>query len=178
MTSNLEAPSTDYEPVGMGTVTGKGVGDFDFLAGDWNIRHRKLKADTLDCWELFDSSATVHPVLGGIGSIEELRKPDGSYMGMGVRVWRPELGKWADHWMSAENGIVNAPQFGSFIDGDGVFIAAEEVDGTKWLYRGVWDQITANRCRWHQSASKDGGTRWEWNWWMQWTRQSVSGKSE
>lgn len=168
---------TRYAPAGEGVVTGKGPGDFDFLAGNWLIRHKKLKSGTADVWERFDSSASVHRVLGGLGSIEELRKADESYMGMGVRVWLPEMKKWADHWTSAANGVVNAPQLGSFIDGDGVFITEDKVDGVSWLYRGVWDRITSESCRWHQSASKDGGNSWKWNWWMEWTRQISSGTS-
>jgi len=160
---------TIYAPTGKNIVTGKGVGDFDFLAGNWHIRHKRLKDDV---WQRFDSSASVHSVLGGMGSIEELRNADGSDMGMAVRVWRPETKKWADHWTSVDNGVVSTPQFGSFIDGDGVFVSEHDVDHIKWQYRGVWDQITSDSCRWHQSASKDGGNSWEWNWWMEWTRQS------
>jgi hypothetical protein len=161
---------TSYKPLGKGEVTGKGVGDFDFLAGVWLIRHKRLKDGTTDDWQRFDSSATVHRVLNGMGSIEELRGPSGKDMGMGVRVWLPEEQLWADHWTSAANGVVNPPQKGQFIDGEGVFISEEEVDGVKWRYRGVWDKITPASCRWHQSASKDGGKSWDWNWWMEWTR--------
>ena len=123
---------TSYAPTGKGIATGKGLGDFDFLTGHWHIRHKRLKKGTEDEWQRFDSSASVHRVLDGMGSIEELRNADGSFMGMGVRVWRPEMEEWADHWTSAENGIVNAPQFGRFIDGEGVFISEAEVDGVKW----------------------------------------------
>jgi hypothetical protein len=62
------------------------------------------------------------------------------------------------------------PQKGEFIDGEGVGLSEEEVDGVKWFYRGVWDRITPSSCRWHQSASSDGGKSWEWNWWMEWMR--------
>ena len=163
---------TSYTPAGKGIVTGKGVGDFDFLSGNWHIRHKRRHDVTKDAWERFESSATVHRVLSGIGSIEELRNADGSDMGMAVRVWLPESEKWADHWTSAANGVVGAPQFGSFIDGDGVFISEAEVDGINWQYRGVWDRITSESCRWHRAVSNDGGNSWDWNWWMEWTRQS------
>jgi hypothetical protein len=164
------AMDTIYTPTGKGIVTGKGVGDFDFLAGEWKIRHKRLKDGTKDEWQRFDSGATVHRVLNGMGSVEELRKADGKDMGMGIRVWLPENKKWADHWTSAGNGVVNAPQLGEFIDGEGVFISEEDVDGVKWQYRGVWDRITPKSCRWHQSSSNAGGKGWEWNWWMEWTR--------
>jgi hypothetical protein len=162
--------NTSYTPPGKGIVTGKGVGDFDFLTGTWKISHLRLKDGSKDEWQRFDSSATVHRVLNGMGSVEELRKADGSDLGMGVRVWLPQEKKWADHWTSAANGVVNPPQKGEFIDGEGVFISEETVDGVKWQYRGVWDQIGDGTCRWHQSASSDGGKSWEWNWWMEWTR--------
>jgi hypothetical protein len=161
---------TSYTPRNTNVVTGQGVGDFDFLAGEWRIDHQRLKDGAKDEWRRFQSGATVHRVLDGMGSIEELRKADGSFMGMGVRVWLPEKKQWADHWTSAANGVVNPPQLGAFIDGEGVFISEETVDGVKWLYRGVWDRITPSSCRWHQSASSDGGKTWTWNWWMAWTR--------
>jgi hypothetical protein len=159
-----------YTPAQKNILTGKGPGDFDFLAGTWNIRHLRLKDGTKDDWQRFDSGATVHRVLDGMGSIEELRKADKSFMGMGIRMWLPEQKKWADHWTSAGNGVVNPPQLGQFIDHEGVFISDETVDGVKWLYRGVWDRITPVSCRWHQSASRDDGKSWDWNWWMEWTR--------
>lgn len=162
---------TNYSSVGRpGKVTGIGPGDFDFLAGEWKIAHRRLKSGTNDIWEDSISGASVHRVLNGMASIEELRAPSGDFMGMGVRVWLPQESKWADHWTSAANGVVNAPQMGEFIDGEGVFISEERVDGVDWLYRGIWDKITPNSCRWHQSSSKDGGKNWQWNWWMDWTR--------
>jgi hypothetical protein len=153
-----------------GEVTGKGIGDFDFLTGEWKIQHRRLKDGTADVWEEWVSGATVHRVLDGMGSIEELRKPDGSFMGMGIRVWLPREKKWADHWTGTYDGVVNAAQKGEFIDGEGIFITDDEVDGVKWQYRGIWDRITSNSCRWHQSSSKDAGKSWEWDWWMDWTR--------
>ena len=166
------AMDTNYTPTGNGIVTGKGIGDFDFLTGNWHIRHKRRTDITKDDWQRFESSATVHRVLNGMGSIEELRNADGSDMGMAVRTWLPESKKWTDHWTSAGNGIVGAPQYGTFIDGDGVFISEEEVDDVKWQYRGVWDRIDSDSCRWHRAISNDGGDSWEWNWWMEWTRQS------
>jgi len=67
MTTNLEQSSTNYAPTGKGIVTGKGVGDFDFLAGNWHIRHKRLKDGTKDVWQRFDSSAAVHQNLSRKG---------------------------------------------------------------------------------------------------------------
>lgn len=153
-----------------GKITGKGIGDFDFLAGEWKIKHRRLKDGTTDVWDTFESGATVHRVLDGMGSIEELRGPSGKYMGMGVRVWHPAEKLWADHWTGAYDGVVNAPQMGQFIDGDGVFISDDTQDGKTIKIRGVWDRITGTSCRWHQSSSTDGGKTWVYSWYMDWTR--------
>ncbi len=59
----MDTIDTSYAPTGKGIVTGKGVGDFDFLAGEWKIRHKRLKGGTKDEWLDFDSSASVHRVL-------------------------------------------------------------------------------------------------------------------
>jgi hypothetical protein len=161
-----------YQPSGKGIITGKGAGDFEFLTGEWRIANRRLKDGTKDQWEELPGEATVFSVMSGQVSIEELRIPVGSHRGMGLRVWRPKEKKWTDHWTGTWNGVVNEPQLGEFIDGEGIFIGQETADGKTTQYRGVWDKITANGCRWHQSASTDGGKSWTWNWWMEWTRVS------
>lgn len=152
-----------------GKVTGKGPGDFDFLTGEWTIANRRLKDGTTDVWEEFAGGATVHRVLGGQASIEELRAR-GNFLGMGVRVWHPAEKLWADHWTGVHNGVVNEPQMGQFIDGAGVFLSDETVDGVAWQYRGLWDRIGDGACRWTQASSKDGGKTWAYNWYMDWTR--------
>lgn len=153
-----------------GKITGKGIGDFDFLTGEWTIKNRRLKDGATDIWEEFPGAATVYRLMGGMASIEELRIPKDNYRGMGVRVWHSQEKLWADHWTGAYNGIVNPPQLGQFIDGEGIFISDDESDGKLIKARGVWDRITPNSCRWHQSTSADGGKTWDYNWYMDWTR--------
>lgn len=140
-------------------------GDFAFLAGEWKIRNKRLNDGK---WDEFAGEATVHSLLGGIASIEELRIPERNFFGMGVRVYHLKDKKWADHWCSAGNGVVNDPMMGDFKGGVGTFLA--EDTEAKMIYRGVWDRITPRSCRWHQSSSKDGGKNWEWDWYMDWTR--------
>lgn len=153
----------------MGEITGKGIGDFDFLAGEWKIANRRLKDGTTE-WQEFDGGATVHRVLGGLASIEELRGAGGKFLGMGVRVWHPAEKLWADHWTGAYNGVVNDPQMGQFIDGAGIFVSDDQEDGKPVKYRGLWDRITPTSCRWSQASSRDGGKTWHDNWVMIWTR--------
>lgn len=146
-----------------------GNGDFNFLSGEWKIANRQRKAEGPD-WSEFAGAATVHTVLGGLGSIEQLRIPASSFMGMGIRLFDLEKRLWADHWVNAKVGVVNPPMMGSFRNGVGTFIADESDGGRPVKSRGVWDRITPNSCRWYQSTSIDGGKTWDDNWFMDWTR--------
>jgi hypothetical protein len=112
----------------------------------------------------------VHRVLNGAGSIEELRNGDGSMWGMGVRVWHAEEKMWADHWTAAANGVVNPPQLGRFIDGAGIFTLDDTDDGKPLKIKAIWDKITPTSCRWHQITSGDGGKKWDYGYYMDWTR--------
>lgn len=151
-------------------VTGKGVGDFDFLTGEWTIVNRRFDGIYKKGRGESEGSATVQRVLNGMGSIEQLRGPGGKLRGMGVRVWRPEAGVWADHWTDCQDGVVNPPQLGRFIEGQGVFEADDEMDGKPIKVRAFWDKITPVSCRWYQTMSADGGKTWDYGWYMDWTR--------
>jgi hypothetical protein len=153
-----------------GKITGKGIGDFDFLTGEWKIKLRKFDTSGPNGKKERDASATVHRVLGGRVSIEELRNGDGSFWGMGVRTWHPKTKQWADHWTSAQDGVVNPPQLGQFVDGAGIFLLEELDEGKPLKIRATWDQITSRSCRWYQELSSDGGKTWARDTYMDWTR--------
>lgn len=173
MTAKASAATTAaavYPEFPHGESNGKGPGDFDFLTGEWTIELRKFDTSGPKGTEVSKASATVHRVLNGAGSIEELRRGDGAMWGMGVRVWLPEKKLWADHWTSADNGVVNPPQLGSFMNGAALFLADDEDDGKPVKIRAVWDKITPGSCRWYQCLSKDQGKTWEYGWYMDWTR--------
>ncbi|MFO1268648.1 MAG: DUF1579 domain-containing protein [Rubrivivax sp.] len=148
------------------------AGDFDFLAGSWTIRNRRLKTRwaSSDDWETFDGAATCHTLLGGAGSIEELSIPPGKPLGL--RLLDAKKGLWNDYWVSAGSGLVLPPPMsGRFIEGAGVFVATGDRDGDIPIHsRGVWDRIGPASCCWTQSFSRDGGATWEVNWAMEWTR--------
>jgi hypothetical protein len=146
-------------------------GDFDFLAGRWNIKHRRLKAPHTSDWEEFESEATCWTILGGVGSVEELRIPQRNFAGMGLRLLDVQKGIWSDYWVNAKSGVLTTPgQTGTFENGIDTF-TADDKDGEKPIkVKGVWDRITPTTCRWWQSVSWDGGATWEDNWYMDWTR--------
>ena len=147
-------------------------GDFDFLAGKWKISHRQAKKSGE--WDTFAGEATCFTILGGVGSIEELRVPARDFMGSGIRLLDLEKQVWNDYWVNAKSGVLGCPDGlrGAFVDGVGTFTASEEENGQTLISRGVWDRITPTSCRWRQGLSKDGGKTWQEDWFMDWNRVS------
>ncbi|MBP6013683.1 MAG: hypothetical protein KBA31_15760 [Alphaproteobacteria bacterium] len=145
-------------------------GDFNFLAGEWRIKHRRLPPGAKE-WDVFEGEATCWTILDGVGSVEELRIPSRNFSGMGLRLLDVTNRVWSDFWVNGKSGVLTTPgQTGSFENGAGIFLA-DDVDGDKPIkVKGVWDQITPTSCRWSQAISRDGGKTWEENWVMQWTR--------
>lgn len=149
--------------------TGK-PGEFDFLSGEWRIHHWQRKGDATE-WIEFDGEATVHGLLAGIGSVEELRIPARDFSGMGLRLLDVEKKVWWDHWVNAKSGVLMTPGMsGSFENGAGIFVSDDVEDGKPVKYAGVWDQITSKSCRWRQAFSRDGGKSWRQTWVMDWRR--------
>jgi hypothetical protein len=153
-------------PAGTGRV-----GDFDFLAGSWNVSHRRLKTPGGKDWESFTGEATCFTILGGVGSVEELRVPARKWMGMGLRLLDVEQRIWSDYWVPAASGVLTTPgSMGVFENGVGTFLADDEDGGKPIKVRGVWDRITKTSCRWQQAVSRDAGKTWEDGWFMDWVR--------
>lgn len=144
------------------------AGEFDFLAGNWKISHKRLKESA---WDTFRGEATCWSILAGTGSVEELRIPERGFSGMGLRLLDAKQGVWCDYWVNGKDRVVTTPGMtGGFTDGVGTFIADDTDDGKPIKVRGVWDRITPASCRWHQAVSRDGGRTWADNWFMDWTR--------
>lgn len=145
-------------------------GDFDFLTGEWRIHHWQPKAGS-DEWLEFDGEATVHGILAGVGSVEELRIPARDFSGMGLRLLDVEKKVWSDHWVNAKSGVLTTPGVtGSFENGAGIFVSTDEEAGKPVKYAGIWDRITPTSCRWRQAFSRDGGATWTQTWIMDWRR--------
>jgi hypothetical protein len=145
-------------------------GDFNFLSGEWRISHRRFKPET-KTWDEFKGKATCWTILGGVGSVEELRIPARDFSGMGLRLLDMKDKVWRDFWVNGKFGILTPPGMpGHFVNGDGIF-EADDMDGDKPIkVRGIWDRITPRSCRWYQAVSRDKGKTWEENWFMDWVR--------
>jgi hypothetical protein len=155
-----------------------GQNDFDFLIGDWRVRHRQLKARLRGCadWIEFDGTCTARKVLGGLGNTDEhvIQKPDGAYHAASMRAFDPWTRRWAIWWFDgrAPHGPVEPPMVGGFSDGLGTFLADEVLDGRAIKVRFRW--IVGATPRWEQAFCADGGKTWETNWVMDFTPVSAS----
>jgi hypothetical protein len=171
------SPMNKDHPLHAGLSAGKG--DFDFLAGEWRIAQRRFTgrdASGAEVWDEFEGEATVHKLLDGAVSVEELRIPARNFSGMGLRLFDEKKGLWSDHWVNGKQTVIEGePMYGGFTgvaaQREGIFQSDDTGDDGKPVrVKGVWDRITPTSCRWWQATSRDGGATWQLNWTMDWTR--------
>jgi hypothetical protein len=162
----------------MTTTTVDGRHDFDFLAGEWHVHHRKL-VDMADpsCsqWVEFDGIQWMRQTLGGLGNVDNLtieKMPDGrSYQGMSLRLYDVDAGEWRIWWAStAAPGHLDPPVSGRWDGTHGVFRGEDVVGGKPVLVRFDWNVFHADSAQWEQAFSFDGGSIWVHNWRMTFTR--------
>ncbi|HEY9265640.1 MAG TPA: hypothetical protein VIP82_10500 [Microbacterium sp.] len=152
--------------------------DFDFLLGTWEVEHDKLIdpfASPSGPRVRFASTATVMPILDGLGTVDETRGtfPDGTgFVGFSLRLYDPSTDEWAIWWASKANpGVLDEPVRGRFINGRGTFVGPAETDGRSFLARFHWLGTDDAHPVWEQDFSFDGGETWEpVNWRMRHTR--------
>jgi hypothetical protein len=160
MSSNAPAPS--------------GALDFDFVIGDWTVRHRQLRTrlagDTE--WLEFSGSSSTRKILAGLGNLEEteIGSPRGAYHGAALRLYDPAGRAWSIYWMDSRYPGLDTPVVGRFEEGVGRFYGDERFDGRIVRLRLLWTPVSAAECRWEQAYSADGGANWETNWIMEFAR--------
>lgn len=163
-------PTLDPVPPMPGKPPPGKPGEFDFLTGEWRIQHWRRAAPDSP-WDRFEGEATCWSILGGVGSVEELRIPARQFSGMGLRLLDVTQRTWSDFWVNAKSGVLATPgQSGGFERGVGLFWSDDEDNGRKTSWAGLWDQITPRSCRWRQVSSADGGKSWVHHWVMHWRR--------
>lgn len=146
-------------------------GDFDFLLGQWNVTHRKLRERLRgsDDWETFTGPARAYSLLDGVLSVDEFTLKDG-LKGGSIRTLDAARQMWTIHWTTNASGRLFAPVHGGF-DGDrGEFFGPDVEAGTPILARYIWSGRTTGLPRWEQAFSVDGGRQWETNWVMTFQR--------
>jgi hypothetical protein len=149
--------------------------DWDWLAGSWNVRHRRLNARLVGStdWLEFNGSNTCWLTMGGFGNVDDnmIAAPSGAYRAMSVRAFDPVTRQWLIWWLDARRPTaLGEPVCGGFRDGVGVFNSDDAWNGQPVKVRFTWSEITATSARWEQAYSPDEGTTWEVNWIMRFAR--------
>lgn len=148
--------------------------DFDFVIGDWTVRHRQLRSrltgDTE--WLEFSGRSRTAKILAGLGNLEEteIGSPRGTYHGAALRLYDPADRIWSIYWMDSRHPGLDTPVVGRFDAGVGCFYGDERFDGGIVRLRLLWTPVSATECRWEQAYSADAGAGWETNWIMEFTR--------
>jgi hypothetical protein len=151
--------------------------DWDFLAGRWNVRHRRLRHRHArnEEWDAFDGTLTNWPVLGGHGNVGDnvMHFPDGTVRGVGFRAFDPATRQWSSWWLDGRDPArIAAPMHGRFADGVATMLGDDTEAGRPVTTRVRWSRITARSARWEQAGSLDGGATWETNWISDFTRRA------
>ncbi len=163
----LSTPTTEHR---------SGIHDFDFLAGSWRVRHRRLKERLARSteWQEFEGTSAGQLILGGAGNLDDnvLELPSGTYRAATVRSFDPETGQWSIWWLDGRypRGPLDPPMVGRFEDGVGTFFAKDTFNGKPIVVRFIWSNISATTARWEQAFSTDDGATWEVNWEMDFAR--------
>ncbi|MER6673258.1 hypothetical protein [Streptomyces sp. NPDC000983] len=146
--------------------------DFDFLHGEWEVRHRRRTAflDPNSAWEEFPSTSRCLPLFDGAANVDEIDMPHLGYKGLTLRLFDVETRQWSLNWAASSSGRLFPPVTGGFEGGRGEFHGTDTYAGEDVLVRFVWSGISATTARWEQAFSTDGGAGWLINWVMEFTR--------
>lgn len=148
--------------------------DFDFMVGNWQVRHRRLK-DILNGgteWIEFDGLSSTIKTLGGFGNVEDnlLLLPDSKVRAKAIRSYNSETGLWSIWWLDGRNPhSMDTPVVGAFSGRIGRFFADDVFNGVPIKIRFIWDSTHPQTPKWEQAFSKDNGETWETNWQMAFT---------
>ena len=95
--------------------------DFDFIIGDWQVRHRRLNSRMTGCteWTEFSGTSSTRKILGGFGNVEDnrLNFPDGEVKAAAFRSFDQTSGCWAIWWLDGRAPHnLDVPVVGRFSD--------------------------------------------------------------
>lgn len=149
--------------------------DFDFIIGDWRVRHKKLREIFNDCkeWIEFSGESSTRKILGGFGNLEDnhLHFPESSVRAVAIRSYNQVLKHWSIWWLDGRHpDNLDVPVVGRFENGFGVFYADDTYQEESIKVRFKWNSLNPEQPRWEQAFSKDDGKTWETNWTMIFSR--------
>ena len=158
-------------PPGYTTSRGGDVHDFDYFAGAWTTRQRRLTARGVGStdWEEFPATLCMSPYLGGMVTVDELVFPTKGWAGVTLRTYDLASRQWWIFWVSSASGKLEPPVVGGFEGDRGEFYGEDRDDGRAVRVRFTWHKVDAAHARWEQAFSYDDLT-WETNWTADFTR--------
>jgi hypothetical protein len=159
----------------MSAIQSAAPADFDFIVGDWHVRHRRLNSRLSGCteWTEFSGLSSTRKILGGFGNLEDnvLGFPEGEVRAAAFRSFDRESNTWAIWWLDRRNPHnLDVPVVGSFSGDVGVFYANDTLDGAPIKVRFTWSVNAGGNPTWEQAFSPDNGATWETNWTMEFVR--------
>jgi hypothetical protein len=165
-------------------MTNLAAGDFDFMLGQWKVRHARLNARLTGCqdWTEFEGTSSTVRILGGYGNVEDnlIHFPGGTVRAAAFRSFNAAKGEWAIWWLDGRSPHhLDVPVIGRFEGQVGQFFADDVLDGRPIRIRFTWRANDGKNPQWEQAFSADGGTTWETNWVMEFRRdESANGGSQ
>jgi hypothetical protein len=147
-----------------------GLHDFDFLVGQWQAHHRKLKQRLANNheWSEFEGTLSNQPLMGSYSNVDDtvLSVPGAPYRGVALRSFDPKTQQWSIWWLDSRtpSDPLDPPMIGGFHNGVGTFYGEDMVRGKRVRARFLWSNITPTSGHWEQADSPDEGKTWETNW--------------
>lgn len=157
------------------TTTRPGLDDWSFIYGRWRVHHRRLVARLANSteWQEFAGTSEVWPLMDRAANVDDnvLDLPGDPYRAASFRSYDPATGQWSIWWLDGRRpGVLDVPVVGHFEHGVGTFLADDTFNGRPIIVRFLWTRLDTPSPRWEQAFSPDGGTTWETNWEMDFTR--------
>jgi hypothetical protein len=174
-----ESARTGSNAAATGVELDKHARDWDWLVGNWDVWHRRLKdrlAGSND-WEEFTGKSALWLTLGGLGTLDDniMDLPGGRYYGVTIRAFDPSKRQWSLWWLDGRDpSALGNPVIGSFEGDTGTFIGKDTFKGRPITVRFRWLDIHGSRPWWEQAFSTDDGVTWEVNWRNYFTRTSAT----
>jgi|SRR5215813_746865 len=158
-------PSREALPTTVTTRSGD-VHDFDYFAGAWTTRQRRLMARGVggNDWDEFPATLCMTLYLDGMATVDELLFPTKGWAGLTLRTFDIQKRQWSIYWVSSRTGILSAPVIGGFTGDRGEFYGEDEDGGRAVRVRFIWTKLDDDHAHWEQAFSYDDGRTWEVNW--------------
>ena len=112
-------------------VQDRGMPDFDFAIGTWNVVNRALTSafNGSTDWISYPSTVTCWSIFDGNGTLDEVIFPTKGTRGMTLRLFDLERKEWWIYWADSRTGQLGPPVMGTFTDGRGDFYGDDTLDG-------------------------------------------------